>query len=295
MQEDKNSQNAQEKVEEILQKLAKKYEDYTDPWGFDFKTCEKALRILYPIYHNYFKVRVFGQENVENKPYMLVSNHSGQLPIDGILITIAFAVEMNEPRIVRGMVERFLAGLPFLGKLTAELGSVLGDRKNCNYLLERKESILVFPEGVRGVSKNTKDYYKLQKFTTGFFRLAIKNKIDILPIAVIGAEEMYPLVFQAKKLANFLKLPALPIAPFGFFPLPSPIDIYIGEPYKIPEDLSSEAPDSIIREHVYRVESKIKLLMAKGLKDRRPFLDDIRIPMKNYFRELHKHYGEKTE
>ena len=149
-------------------------------------------------YRKYFKVRVFGTENIENHPYVVTSNHSGQIPIDAMLITMAMMMEVDPPRVCRGMVERFLAGLPFLGELTAKTGSILGDRSNATFLLENGESILVFPEGVRGVSKNTTDFYKLQDFTKGFFRIALQAKRDILPVAVIGAEEFSHLFITIK-------------------------------------------------------------------------------------------------
>ncbi len=278
-----------EKFESVFENLEERYKTYHDPWGFNVNTCKNAIKCLLPLYEDYFKVRVFGKENVQNKPYIVVGNHSGQIPIDAILVAMAFALEVDPPRVLRAMIERFMSKLPFIGALSAELGSILGDRKNCQYLLEHGESILVFPEGVRGISKNTNEYYKLQKFTAGFFRIALKAEVEILPIAVVGAEEMFPFVFQAKKLAKFFKLPALPITPI-MFPLPSPIDIYIGKPYKMPVDLSFDAPESKIREHVYRVENNIKAMMATGLQNRRPFFDEIRIPFKDFIKEWNKRH-----
>ena len=152
--------------QKVIASLRKKYADYKDPWGFDLDLIEQLLTIALPLYRKYFKVRVFGLENVKDTPYILCSNHTGQIPIDGFLLTIAMAYEFpNNPRVIHGMVERFLAGFPFLGSLAARSGSILGDRENCKWLLSKGESILVFPEGVRGINKSTKDFYKLQKFT----------------------------------------------------------------------------------------------------------------------------------
>jgi 1-acyl-sn-glycerol-3-phosphate acyltransferase len=192
-------------------------------------------------------------------------------------------LDVEPPRMCRGMVERFLAGLPFLGPLTAQTGSILGDRANAQYLLNNGESLLVFPEGVRGVSKNTKDFYKLQSFTKGFFRIALQAQSDILPIAVVGAEEMFPFVYHPKMLAKALGLPALPIS-LNYLPLPSPIDIYIGEPYSIPKDLSHDASDKEISEHVFKIENSIKKMISHGLKNRREFFDDIRKPITQLFK-----------
>lgn len=265
-----------ENVQIILEDLKAKYSSYHDPWGFNLDTCAKAMNLFWPLYKHYFNVRVHGVENVQDRPYMVAGNHTGQIPIDAILVTMAFALDVKPPRILRGMVERFLAGLPFLGDITAQTGSILGDRKNCQYLLEKGESILVFPEGVRGISKNTKDYYKLQPFTKGFFRIALQTKVDILPIAIIGAEEFYPYVYHLKKLASLLQIPSMPITPtfpflgpLGLVPMPSPVDIYIGKPIPIPEGLSPEAWEKDINEHIFKIETQIKELIENGLKNRR--------------------------
>ena len=259
-----------EEFDEIFRQLHESYPDGEDPWGLNLKKARKSLEYIYPIYKHYFKVRVIGKENVGDRPYMVIANHSGQIAIDGMLISTAFALDIQPPRILRSMVERFFTALPFLGTWAAEGGAVLGDRQNCLNLLNRDQSVLSFPEGVGGVSKSTSEYYKLQRFTRGFFRMALMANVDILPISVVGAEEIFPWVYQAKGAAKSLGLPALPLSPL-YFPLPSPVDIIIGEPYRIPEDLSPEAPDSKIDPHINAVKSQIQKLTDEGLKERRSF------------------------
>lgn len=267
--------------DKVFKALKLRYENYRDPWGFNLKTIKKALTYFLPIYRNYFKVRVFGIENVADEPYMLVSNHTGQLPIDGALITMAMAFEVEKPRVVHSMIERFMAGLPFIGDLTAQAGSILGDRSNCKWLLDKGESILVFPEGVRGINKSTKNFYKLQKFSSGFYRIALASNVKILPISVVGAEEMFPIVFQAKKLGKRLGLPSLPI-PLNFFPLPSPIDIYIGKPIEVDQELTPESQETELRPAISTIENEIKKNIELGLKERRTFLDKYRTPLQKF-------------
>lgn len=269
------------RIQEVFTYLRARYQGYQDPWGLKLDACEKTLRRVLPLYRHYFKVRIFGQENVADRPYIVVSNHSGQLPIDGMILNIAFAMELSPPRVLRAMVERFLAQLPFLGEYAAQTGAILGDRVNCQYLLDNGESILVFPEGVRGTSKNTVDYYRLQPFTQGFYRIALQKHTSILPIAVVGAEEMFPLVWQAKALARALHIPALPISA-NYIPLPSPVDIHIGKPIEVPADLSPEAPEKDIKEQVMVVEGQVKKLLSEGLKLRRPFVDTVRGPLTKF-------------
>jgi 1-acyl-sn-glycerol-3-phosphate acyltransferase len=270
-----------EKISDVFAFLREKYKDYKDPWGFNLELCEKTLRKLVPLYRSYFKVRVFGAENIQDHSYIVTSNHTGQIPLDGMLITIAFLLEVSPPRVLRAMVERFMAQLPFIGDFTAQTGSILGDRANCAFLIDHGESILVFPEGVRGISKSTPDYYKLRHFSEGFYRIALQKKTPILPVCVVGAEEMFPFVFHSKKIAKILKVPALPLTA-NFFPLPSPIDIYIGKEIPIPAHLEAEASDKEIKENVYHIENTIKRMLITGLKNRRPFFDFIRKPVSKF-------------
>jgi 1-acyl-sn-glycerol-3-phosphate acyltransferase len=271
-----------EHIEEVFETLEKRYKDYHDPWGLDFKKAIKSLKLLWPMYKYYFRVRLFGQENIEDKPYMVTSNHTGQIAIDGMLLSIAFLMDIEPPRILRGMIERFMVKIPFIGTMAAESGSVLGDRENCLFLLEKGESIMVFPEGVPGIAKDAEKFYELQHFTRGFFRLALQTKTDILPVAIVGAEEMYPGAKQHPKLAKFLKLPTLPtsylfpwLGPLGLLPLPSPIDIYIGKPYPVPQDLDENALDSEIDAHIVKIKEQINEMIKQGLKERRPFLENL--------------------
>ena len=270
-----------QKITGVFALLREHYRNYKDPWGFKLDKCEQLLRQLMPLYRYYFKVRVFGAENVKDHPYIIVSNHTGQIPLDGALITIAFAIDIHPPRVLRAMIERFMAQLPFVGDFTAQRGSILGDRTNCEYLIDHGESILVFPEGVRGISKNTPDFYKLRSFSQGFYRIALQKKTPILPVCVVGAEEMFPFVFHAKKLAGMLNLPSMPLS-LNLLPLPSPIDIYIGPEIPVPQNLNHEAPEKEVKESVFHVENTIKRLLVQGLKNRRPFLDPLRKPISKY-------------
>jgi 1-acyl-sn-glycerol-3-phosphate acyltransferase len=281
----KLSKSDNERKDLVFKKLQERYKDYQDPWGFNLNAVKTAMEFVLPIYRNYFKVRVFGLENVKDNPYMVVSNHTGQIPIDGMLITMAMAYEFDQPRVLHSMIERFMAGMPFVGDLSAQTGSILGDRENCKWLLKQGESILVFPEGVRGINKSTKNFYELQKFSSGFYRIALQAQTQILPISVVGAEEMFPIVFQAAELAKKFGLPNLPL-PLNAIPLPSPIDIYIGKPIDTPTDLSPEAPEKEIRPHIHSIEKVIKQNIEKGLQDRREFFDKFRKPINDIMKKF---------
>ena len=176
------------------------------------------------------------------------------------------------------MDERFVTPIQIFSSFVTESGGVLGDRSNCHELLKRKESVLVFPEGAKGITKGTKEFYNLQNFTRGFYKLALKEKTKILPVSVVGAEEFYPLVHNFKSLAKLLHIPALPITPvfpfagvLGALPLPSPVDVHIGKPIEVNEKLINQFTDEQIDHEVDKIKSIIDQQLKDGLKNRRPF------------------------
>lgn len=259
--------------EKVENALIERYGRATDPWGLNPHKVLDELKIIWPFYRYYFDVQIHGKENIDSKKSMMaISNHTGQIPIDALLICTAFATELEEPKFLRPLVERFMTSMPFIGKWSSDGGAVLGDRHNCLNLLKRNESILVFPEGVPGIAKGHKDFYKLMPFTKGFLRMAITSNTTILPLAVIGAEEFYPYVWQLKKLAKLLSVPALPL-PLNLFPLPSPIDIYVGEPYDLPPHLDPDASDEELTPHIEKIERQIEDLINQGLAKKRNFLN----------------------
>ncbi len=260
-----------------MKNLDLKYRDINDPWGLELQKIKSSLKYVYPIYKNYFKTEVHGNLEVEDKPYMVVSNHSGQIAIDGVLIGISFLDKINNPRILRPLVERFVIKLPFLADWFQAHGAVLGDRENCMNLIKNGFSPLVFPEGMKGISKNTDRFYKLQDFSEGFLRMALKGGVSILPVAVVGAEEFYPYVYHSKIIAKIFKLPTFPITPFfpllgplGAIPMPSPVDIHIGSPIDLPDNLDYNSSSNMLYPCLKQIKDTIQKMVDEGLATRRP-------------------------
>ena len=96
----------------------------------------------------------------------------------------------------------------------------------------------MFPEGFRGIGKPFSDRYQLRRFGRGGFAVtALRARVPIVPCAIVGAEEIYPMVGNAKPLARLLGLPYFPITPLfpwfgplGAVPLPSKWIIDFGPP-----------------------------------------------------------------
>lgn len=243
-----------------------------DPFGFDPAVARYALLVSRWLYRSWFRAEVFGMENVPDGRVLLISNHSGQLPLDGMAIACSLLLDRDPPRFIRSMVEKWTATLPFVSEFFPRVGQIVGVPENCLRLLEMDEPILVFPEGSRGISKTFAQRYQLQDFGSGFMRLALQTGTPIVPVAVIGAEEQYISVSDLKPLAKLLGMPALPVMPQlllpgGFLPLPTRYRIHFGTPMLFQGDEDDE--DAVIEEKVAIVKSTVQSMINRGLKERR--------------------------
>jgi len=241
-----------------------------DPFGLSRAHVKTAASVVRWIYRHYFRASAFGVENIPlDGRVIFVSNHSGQLPFDGMVIGAATFLEPERPRLVRSMVEYFVPTVPFASYLFARWGQIVGTPENCRRLLAAEEAVLVFPEGARGISKPFSRRYQLAEFGKGFMRLALEMQCPIVPVAVIGAEEQAPAV-NVRPLAKLLGIPAFPVVPYPPFvplvPLPVKYRLYFGAPMRFTGDADDD--DETMGAQVASVKQAIEAMIERGLRER---------------------------
>jgi 1-acyl-sn-glycerol-3-phosphate acyltransferase len=238
-----------------------------DSFGFSLDYALDAIGPFLWLYKYYFRCETTGVENVPQGRVLLVSNHGGQLPLDGAMIGMAMLTEANPPRCIRSMVEKWVPTLPFVSTFFARLGQIVGTPENCRRLLERDEAILVFPEGLKGMSKLFHERYQLQDFGLGFMRLALQTNTPVVPVAVIGAEEQAPAFFHFKPLAKLLGFPVFPITPTIVpLPLPTKYRLRFGAPLTF--EGRADDDDAELEKKVARVRGAIDAMLREGLRAR---------------------------
>ncbi|MFN7951727.1 MAG: lysophospholipid acyltransferase family protein [bacterium] len=191
------------------------------------------------LYSTYWRVEVEGLENVPSEGgAMLVANHAGLLPYDGLMIARAVRRAHPARREVRFLIDDAAYDLPILGPLAARLGGVRASSENAEHWLGAGEVVCVFPEGGSATTKRYRDRYRLQQFGRGgFVSVAMRHRAPLVPTAVIGSEETHPVVTRLDWLGRLLGLPTLPVTPtlpllgpLGLVPLPSKWRIRFGAP-----------------------------------------------------------------
>jgi 1-acyl-sn-glycerol-3-phosphate acyltransferase len=253
-----------------LEKLTPPSNEFgVDPYGFDLDYATAAIAPLLWLYKKYFRVQLHGVDRVPaDGRVVLVANHSGQLPFDAAMIEVALLLEMDPPRVLRALVEKWVPTLPFVSTFMARCGQIVGTPENCRRLLAADEAILVFPEGVRGLNKPFRERYRLRKFGPGFMRLALESGAPIVPVGVVGAEEQAPALLDLKPLARLLAFPAFPITPTLLpFPLPSRYHLHFGEPLRFTG--SPDEDDAELERKVEEVQSAVAALLERGVAERK--------------------------
>ncbi|WP_245565373.1 lysophospholipid acyltransferase family protein [Nocardioides insulae] len=245
--------------------------DYAvDEFGFDAEITQRFfLSALRPLAERWFRVEVRGIENIPTEGgALVVSNHSGTVPIDGLMTMVS--VHDHSGRFLRPLGADLVFRLPVIGAMARKGGATLACQEDAERMLGQGELVGVWPEGFKGVGKPFSHRYKLQRFGRGgFVAAALRTGVPIVPLSVVGAEEIYPLVGNIPSLARLIGVPYIPITPFfpllgplGLIPLPSKWLLEFGEPIRTDEYDAGAAEDPML---VFNVTDQVRETIQQTL------------------------------
>ena len=233
----------------VARRLTGEYRE--DEWGLDEDFAEAVYPAFEFLYDIWWRVQTEGVRNVPSHGRgLIVSNHAGSMfPFDATMLGVAIQKEHPLPRWTRPLVLNWAFDLPFLSFFMRKVGGVPASPFNATRLLEQDELVMVFPEGVKGTGKPFKERYRLQRFGRGgFVEVALRTGAPIIPVAVVGSEEIYPMVGDSPTLAKMIGAPFAPVTPtfpllgpLGLIPLPSRWRIEFCEPI----DVSEYGPEAV--------------------------------------------------
>lgn len=235
-----------------------------DVFGLHLPTLRRTLALGGPLCDRYFRTRSHGVEHIPREgPAILVANHGGALPIDAALVVLD--VDRATGRIVRPITARFVPSLPLVSTWFARTGAVVGTHTNVARLLDRGELIAIWPEGEAGIAKPVRDRYQMRTWQVGHAELAIRHRAPIVPVAILGSEEAWPVLGRITGFrrfgAPFLPVPAVP------FPLPVRHYIYYGAPIALHDGLDPAAADDPCV--IAHAATRVRLALAALLHDAR--------------------------
>ena len=241
-----------------------------DEYGFDQEITERFLMAaLRPIAEKWFRIEVRGLENIPAEGgALVVSNHSGTIPVDGLMTMVS--IHDHTGRFLRPLGADLVFRLPVVGSLARKGGATLACNEDAERMLSGGELVGVWPEGFKGIGKPFSERYKLQRFGRGgFVSAALRTGVPIVPLSVVGAEEIYPMVGNLPSLARLLGLPYIPITPFfpllgplGLVPLPSKWLLEFGEPIRTDDFDAGAADDPML---VFNVTDQVRETIQQTL------------------------------
>ncbi len=263
----------------LRRRLTGDYE--VDEFGFDQELTENTvLPMARQVYEKWFRTETVGVHNVpDDGSALIVANHAGGLwALDGVMTATAVHEETPGHRFLRMLGADLVFNTPVLGEIARKTGSTLACNPDAERLLATGELVGVWPEGFKGIGKPFSERYKLQRFGRGgFVSAALRTGSPIIPTAIVGSEEIHPMLGNAKTLARILGLPYFPLTPtfpwlgpLGLIPLPSKWYIEFGEPI----ETASYGPDAaddpmLVFELTDRVREQIQGSLYRLLMQRR--------------------------
>jgi 1-acyl-sn-glycerol-3-phosphate acyltransferase len=252
----------------------------TDEFGLDPEFEQLVEPLFAFLYRRWWRVETRGLGHVPaTGRALVVANHSGAMfPYDGAMLKMALRLEHPAARELRPLVDDFVFEVPLLASLMARVGGVRANPQNAERLLCRGEIVSVFPEGLRGMRKKFADRYRLQRFGRGgFVSLALKTATPIVPVAVVGGEEIHPLLGTWEWPAKLLGLPYFPVTPtfpwlglFGLVPLPSKWILRFGEPIDLARKAGDPADPVYVDRLTEEVRETIQEMVEETLQERGP-------------------------
>jgi 1-acyl-sn-glycerol-3-phosphate acyltransferase len=259
-------------LDRSLQRSAGDYHE--DEWGFDEEFATGLQPLLNFLYDRWWRVEASGLHNVPAAGRaLLVANHAGILPWDGAMLSLAIA-RSQARRYPRFLVLDWAFTLPFVSVVMRKIGGVVASPYNAARLLEEDELVAVFPEGAKGAGKDFSERYRLQRFGRGgFVEIALRAGAPMIPVAIVGSEEIYPKLGESQLAARAMGAPYFPLTPtfpwlgpLGAVPLPSKWRLEFGTP--IPTDVyGPEAADdrTLVFELSERVRDEIQSMVYENL------------------------------
>jgi 1-acyl-sn-glycerol-3-phosphate acyltransferase len=213
----------------LRRRLSGEYQ--VDDFGYDPDLVQHVVAPLFrPLYRRWWRVEAGGLEHVPAAgPALVVGNHAGTLPFDAVMVALAILDQHPAQRMLRILAADLAFNLPVIAPLARKSGSTLACAEDAERLLKAGELVGVWPEGYKGLGKPYRERYRLQRFGRGgFVEVALRTGAPIVPVAVVGSEEIYPMMANLRRVARLLGFPYFPVTPtfpalgpLGAIPLPT--------------------------------------------------------------------------
>lgn len=249
----------------------------SDQFGFDRELNDRVfMAALRPLAEIWFRTQVRGIENIPNQGAALIAgNHSGAIALDALMTQLAIFDTHSFKRHIHMLAADLVFEMPIVKDLARAAGHTTASRDEAMRLLSSGKLVGVWPEGFSGVGKTWMRRYELQQFGKGgFVSTAKEANVPLIPLAIVGAEEAYPMVANIEPLARLLKLPYFPVTPtfpllgpLGAVPLPSKWIIQFGKPIPA-QELPSVYDEKAVLDFAHHFRNQVQSMVDELVVER---------------------------
>ncbi|UAK30823.1 1-acyl-sn-glycerol-3-phosphate acyltransferase [Nocardia asteroides] len=231
-----------------------------DPADRDPEFIGDTMGLAWLFARLYFRAEVRGLERIpEEGPMLLVANHSGgNVSPEVMVTTLAFVRRFGPQRPFFQLAHDMVMAYPVIGSLLRRFGTVNADAANAARALRDGAAVLVYPGGDWEVHRPTWEEDRIDfAGRTGFLRLAWDERVPIVPVVNIGAQQSQLVLTRGDRIARLLRLDRMlrlkvfPISlalPWGLdvgdlaghLPLPSKITVEFLDPIDLRAALGPE-------------------------------------------------------
>jgi 1-acyl-sn-glycerol-3-phosphate acyltransferase len=242
--------------------------------GFDPVTTKRQFFMIEQIVARYFRATTMGAENIPDGRVVIVASHSGVMPWDAILLVAE--IYRLTGRFSWNAGHEFWGRFASLKDLLVPTGMVLGGRTEFEELLRRDEICTIFADagqGNRHAYYLVSDRYKVKPekgFAPGcggYIKVALRTRSPIVPVAIVGAEEVHYCLGDIPQLAEYLEVPFFPLVA-SLVPLPARIYIRFGEAIRLSAPPEAADQQAVVDRLNERVRSALQALIDDSLRRR---------------------------
>lgn len=245
-----------------------------DDRGMDPVSTKRQFFLIEQLVARYFRATTIGAENIPDGRVVIVASHSGVVPWDAILLVTE--IYRHTGRFSWNAGHEYW-GRSALKSLLVSTGMVLGGRTDFEALLRQDEICTIFADAGQG---NRHAYYlecdrykvKPEKGFApgrgGYIKVALRTRSPVVPVAIVGAEEVHYCLGDVPQLAAYLKVPFFPLVA-SLVPLPARIYIRFGEPIRFPAPPEAADQQAVVDRLNAQVRSALQALIDDTLRRRK--------------------------
>ena len=246
-----------------------------DMRGFDPVTTKREFFVIEQLLGRYFRATTMGAENILPGRALVVAYHSGVVPWDGLLL--AAETYRHTGRFSWNAGHQIWGRYKPLKNLLVSTGMVLGGREDFEALLRQDELVTIFVDAGEG---NRRAYYlETERYKVkpvkgfapghgGYVKLALRTRSPVVPVAIVGTEEVHYCLGDVPQAAKYLDVPFFPLIASPV-PLPAHVCIRFGDAIRFDAGPEAAGDQALVDRLNEKVRAAMQALVDDTLQRRK--------------------------